>query len=118
MSIWLFVLITYGSTWALNLSQRTAAATGSPEAIYTFLFGTVWAPTLAALLLTAMLEGRRSFVGLLRTAFRAPRRAWWFAVAIAVPSDGLASCVDRASVRRFRAASKCPCGRRSSGCSS
>lgn len=85
MSIWLFVLITYGSTWALNLSQRTAAATGSPEAIYTFLFGTVWAPTLAALLLTSMLEGRRSFVGLLRSAFRAPPRAWWFAVAITVP---------------------------------
>ena len=98
MGVWLFVLITYGSTWALNLSQRNAAAAGSPEAIDTFLFGTVWTPTLAALLLTSVVEGRRSLVRLLGSVFRVPHRGWWFATAVAVPCAvvGLALLIARA----------------------
>lgn len=85
LGVWLFLLIVYGSTWALNLSLRTAAAAGSSGAVYTFLFGTVWAPTAAALILTLILGGRASCGQLLRRLWRAPADARWFVAAAVVP---------------------------------
>jgi hypothetical protein len=81
----LFLLIVYGSTWWLNLSLRTAAAAGSSRAAYMSLFGTVWAPTAAALILALILGGRSSCAELLRRLFRAPRGARWFVAAAVVP---------------------------------
>ena len=108
MAIWLFVLITYGSTWALNLSQRTAAATGSPEAIYTFLFGTVWTPNPRGVAVD--FNARRPPV----FGSAVPKCVLRAASCVVARSrdrravrDGLASCVDRARVRRFRTASWC-----------
>jgi len=85
VGVLLFLLIVYGSTWALNLSLRTAAAAGSSGAAYIFLFGTVWAPTAAALVLTSILGGRTSRAQLLRRLLRAPADTRWFLAAAVVP---------------------------------
>jgi membrane protease YdiL (CAAX protease family) len=85
MDVFLFLLGVYGSTWALCLTLRSAAAAGSVQAVYTFFFGTVWAPTAIALLLALTFGGRRSGTDLLRRLFRAPRSAGWFAAAAVVP---------------------------------
>ena len=85
MDVILFLVGVYGSTWALCLTLRSAAASGSVGAIYAFFFGTVWAPTALALLLAFTFGGRESFANLLQRLFRRPGSAGWFAVAAAVP---------------------------------
>jgi len=85
MDVFLFLLGVYGSTWALCLTLRSAAAAGSMQAVYTFFFGTVWAPTAVALLLALTFGGGRACTDLLRRLFRAPRGAGWFAAAALVP---------------------------------
>lgn len=82
---YIFLLIVYGSTWALYLLFHTAAAAGSAQAVYTFLFGTVWMPTAAALVISASLGGRISFIHLLRRLFRPIHGARWFVFAAVVP---------------------------------
>jgi hypothetical protein len=81
IGVFLFLLGVYSTTWALNLTLRTAAAAGSAQAVFTFLFGTVWAPTAVALVVASIVGGRVSCAQLLRRLFHAPRSARWFAAA-------------------------------------
>lgn len=85
VSVVLFLLGVYGTTWTLCLTLRAAAAAGSSRAAYAFFFGTVWAPTVLAILLAALIGGRRDIADLVSRALTVPRRAGWFAVAAAVP---------------------------------
>lgn len=85
MGEFLFLLGVYAITWALNLTLRTAAAAGSPRAVYMFLLGTVWAPTVVALVVSLIVGGRHSCAELLRRLFHAPRGARWFVAAWVVP---------------------------------
>jgi membrane protease YdiL (CAAX protease family) len=87
----------YGSTWALKVSLQSAAAAGSSRAVYVFLFGTVWAPTAAALLVSWLTDGRRGCAQLLRRVFSWPRGAGWFIVAAVTPAAavGLAIAIAR-----------------------
>jgi len=81
---YLFLLIVYASTWALYLSFHAAAATGSAQAVYAFLFGTVWTPSVAALILSAS-EGRTSCIELLGRLFRRTHGLEWFVIAAVLP---------------------------------
>jgi membrane protease YdiL (CAAX protease family) len=85
VSVVLFLLGVYGTTWTLCLTLRAAAGAGSSGAVYAFFFGTVWAPTVLAILLAALIGGRRDIADLVSRALTVPRRAAWLAVAAAVP---------------------------------
>jgi membrane protease YdiL (CAAX protease family) len=93
----LFVVLVYGSTWGLKVSLQSAAAAGSSRAAYVFLFGTVWAPTAAALFVAWLADGRRGCAELLRRVFSAPRGAGWFILAAVTPAAaaGLAVALAR-----------------------
>lgn len=81
----LFIVGVYGSTWALQQTLRSAAEAGSAQAVYAFLFGTVWAPTIIAVLLTVLVGGRLNIADLRSRVLTVPRHAGWFAVAAVVP---------------------------------
>ena len=84
--VFLFLLGVYGSTWILCLTLRDAAGAGSLSAVLAFFLGTVWAPTVIAILLTLLMEGRRSCLALLRRLFHVPQNSSWLAVAVVVPA--------------------------------
>jgi membrane protease YdiL (CAAX protease family) len=86
MSSVLFLLAVYGSTWILCLTLREAAGEGSLRAVLGFFFGSVWTPTIVAILLALLLEGRRSCLDLLRRLFRVPQNRRWLAVAVVIPA--------------------------------
>lgn len=84
-SILLFLFGVYGSTWLLLLTLQTAARGGSLRAMFGFFLGTVWAPTVLALLIALFIEGRRNLPALRARVLTVPRPAGWLAVAAIVP---------------------------------
>jgi membrane protease YdiL (CAAX protease family) len=80
-----FVAGAYSITWLLWVVLRAPAAAGSPRAPLVFLLGTVWSPTVLALLIAWRIE-RKPFAALLRSSFRMPSSGGWFAAAALVPA--------------------------------
>jgi CAAX protease family protein len=85
IGVLVFLVGVYGTTWVLSLLLRAPAGAGSSAAILTFFFGTVWAPTIIALLVVQFVE-RKPCTEFLRERFPKPRPGGWFAAAVVVPA--------------------------------
>jgi membrane protease YdiL (CAAX protease family) len=85
IGVLVFLFGVYASTWTLLALLGGAAAAGSSAAVIAFLFGSVWAPTVVALLVVRFIE-RSSSLDFLRQCFPSPLRDRWFVIAFAAPA--------------------------------
>ena len=85
--LWLFFALTFGITWGLAsfyiLQPAAAVRTLGPVAFTNpFLFVAVWSPTLSAILVAGLVDGRRGLRDLFGRLLRW-RIGWqWYAVAV------------------------------------
>ena len=85
-AIWAFVLAAYGVTWLACLSLRSAVAAGKLWAFFTFLFITVWSPTVIALVLSFGFNGAPAVRELLGLLFRPlSKNNLWYVIAVITP---------------------------------
>jgi membrane protease YdiL (CAAX protease family) len=93
-SVVAFISATYAITWSACLLLRQAMAAGQLWAFWTFLFVTVWSPTLVAIATSLSFEGTRGVRNLLRLLFRplSRSRSWYF-IAVGLPPAGVAIAV-------------------------
>jgi uncharacterized protein len=89
-----FIVLVNAVTWLACLGLRSTFAAGHLWALFTFVFVTVWSPTVIALALSFSLEGTlgvRNLLGLLFRRFS--ERNWWYLIGILVPVAAVASAI-------------------------
>jgi membrane protease YdiL (CAAX protease family) len=87
-----FIVLANAVTWLACLVLRSTFAAGHLWALFTFLFVTVWSPTVIALALSFSLEGAPSVRNLLGFLFRRfSKNKFWYVIGILVPVAAVAS---------------------------
>jgi uncharacterized protein len=89
-----FVVLAYVVGWLACLLLRSTFAAGHLWAFFTFVFVTVWSPTLIVLALSFSFEGTsgvRNLVGLLFRGFS--KNSLWYLIGILVPVAAVASAI-------------------------
>lgn len=89
-----FVVLAYAVGWLACLLLRSTFAAGHLWAFFTFVFVTVWPPTVIALALSFFFEGTsgvRNLVGLLFRGFL--KNSLWYLIGILVPVAAVASAI-------------------------
>jgi membrane protease YdiL (CAAX protease family) len=89
-----FIVLANAVTWLACLLLRSAFATGHLWALFTFLFVTVWSPTVIALALSFSFEGASGVRDLLGFLFRRfSKNNLWYLTGILVPVAAVASAI-------------------------
>jgi uncharacterized protein len=89
-----FVLLANAVTWLACLLLRSTFAAGHLWALFTFLFITVWSPTVIALALSLSFEGISGFRSLLGCLFRGfSENYWWYLIGSFVPVAAVGSAI-------------------------
>jgi uncharacterized protein len=89
-----FIVLANAVTWLACLLLRSTFAAGHLWALFTFLFVTVWSPTVIALALAFYLEGTSGFCNLLGFLFRGfSKNNLWYLIGILVPVAAVASAI-------------------------
>jgi uncharacterized protein len=86
-----FIVLANAITWLACLLLRPVFAAGHVWAIFTFIFVTVWSPTVIALALSLFSEGTtgvRNLLGLLLRGFS--KNGLWYLIAVVVPVAAVA----------------------------
>ncbi|MGA7318143.1 MAG: type II CAAX endopeptidase family protein [Silvibacterium sp.] len=89
-----FIVLADAVTWLACLLLRSAFAAGHLWAFFTFLFVTVWSPTVIALALSfyfGSTSGVRNLLGFLFRGFS--KNSLWYLIGIAVPVAAVASAI-------------------------
>jgi len=93
-SILAFIVLANAVTWLACLLLRSTSAAGHLWAPFTFLFVTVWSPTVIALALSFFFEGTSGVRNLLGFLFRGfSNNALWYLIGILVPVAAVASAI-------------------------
>jgi uncharacterized protein len=89
-----FVVLANAVTWLACLLLRSTFAAGHVWALFTFLFVTVWSPTVIALALSFSFEGASGVRNLLALLFRRlSKNKLWYLIGILVPVAAVASAI-------------------------
>jgi membrane protease YdiL (CAAX protease family) len=88
-----FIILANAVTWVACLLLRSTFAAGHLWALFTFLFVTVWSPTVIALALSFSLEGPSGVRNLLGFLFRRFSKNKWYLIGILVPVAAVASAI-------------------------
>jgi membrane protease YdiL (CAAX protease family) len=89
-----FIVLANAVTWLACLLLRSTFAAGHLWALFTFLFVTVWSPTVIALALSFSFEGASGVRNLLRLLFRGfSKNKLWYLIGILVPVAAVASAI-------------------------
>lgn len=93
-SILAFIVLANAVTWLACLLLRSTFAAGHLWALFTFLFVTVWSPTVIALALSFSFEGTSGVRNLLGLLFRrfSKNRSWYF-IGVMVPTASVALAI-------------------------
>jgi membrane protease YdiL (CAAX protease family) len=89
-----FIVLANAVTWLACLLLRSTFAAGHLWALFTFVFVTVWSPTVIALALSFFYEGTsgvRSLLGLLFRGFS--KNNLWYLIGILVPFAAVVSAI-------------------------
>ena len=100
-----FIVLANAVTWLACLLLHSTFAAGHLWALFTFVFVTVWSPTVIALALSFSFEGTsgvRKLLGLLFRGFS--KNNLWYLIGIAVPVAAVASAIIIARHLHFGAA--------------
>jgi membrane protease YdiL (CAAX protease family) len=93
-SILAFIVLANAVTWLACLLLRSTFAAGHIWALFTFLFVTVWSPTVIALALSLSFEGASGVRNLLGLLFRGlSKNNSWYLIGILVPVAAVASAI-------------------------
>ena len=89
-----FIALANAVTWSACLLLRSTFAAGHLWALFTFLFVTVWSPTVIALALSLSFEGTSGARNLLGFLFRGlSKKKGWYLIGILVPVAAVASAI-------------------------
>jgi hypothetical protein len=89
-----FLVLVNAVGWLACLLLRSTFAAGHLWAFFTFVFVTVWSPTLIALALSFSLEGASGVGNLLGFLFRGfSKNNLWYLIGILVPVAAVASAI-------------------------
>jgi uncharacterized protein len=89
-----FIVLANAVTWLACLLLRSTFAAGHLWALFTFLFVTVWSPTVIALALSFSFEGTSGVRNLLGFLFRGfSKNNLWYLIGILVPVAAVASAI-------------------------
>jgi membrane protease YdiL (CAAX protease family) len=89
-----FIVLANAVTWLACLLLRSTFAAGHLWALFTFLFITVWSPTVIALALSFSFEGTSGVSNLLGLLFRGfSKNNMWYLIGILVPVAAVASAI-------------------------
>ena len=99
-----FIVLVTAVTWVACLLLRSTFAAGRLWALFTFLFVTVWSPTVIALALSYSFEGASGVRNLLGSLFpRFSKNKLWYLIGIAVPAAAVASAITTARHLKYGA---------------
>jgi uncharacterized protein len=89
-----FVIATYAITWTAWFFLRQPAAAGHLSALFTFIFVTVWSPTVIAIVIALAFDDPSGLGRLLRLLFRAlAKQKIWYIIALVVPGAAVAVAI-------------------------
>ena len=89
-----FIVLANAVTWSACLLLRPAFAAGHLWALFTFLFVTVWSPTVIALALSLFFEGTTGAHNLLGLLFRgSSKNSLWYLIGVVVPVAAVAFAI-------------------------
>jgi|HubBroStandDraft_6_1064221.scaffolds.fasta_scaffold147967_2 membrane protease YdiL (CAAX protease family) len=89
-----FIVLANAVTWLACLLLRSTFAAGHLWALFTFVFVTVWSPTVIALALSFSFEGTSGVRNLLGLLFRRlSKNNLWYLIGILVPVAAVASAI-------------------------
>jgi membrane protease YdiL (CAAX protease family) len=88
-----FIVLANAVTWLACLLLRSTFAAGHLWALFTFLFVTVWSPTVIALALSFAFEGAPGVRRLLGSLFRGFSKNKWYLIGVLVPVAAVASAI-------------------------
>jgi uncharacterized protein len=89
-----FIVLANAVTWLACLLLRSTFAAGHLSALFTFLFVTVWSPTVIALTLAFSFEGAPGVRNLLGFLFRRfSKNKLWYLIGILIPIAAVASAI-------------------------
>jgi membrane protease YdiL (CAAX protease family) len=89
-----FIVLANAITWLACLLLRPVFAARHLWALFTFIFVTVWSPTVIALALSLFSEGTTGVRNLLRLLFRSfSKNGLWYLVGVVVPVAAVASAI-------------------------
>jgi membrane protease YdiL (CAAX protease family) len=88
-----FIVLANAVTWLACLLLRSTFAAGHLWALFTFLFVTVWSPTVIALALSFSFEGAPGVRNLLGSLFRGFSKTKWYVIGILVPVAAVATAI-------------------------
>lgn len=81
-----FLVLVNAATWLACISLRPIFAAGHLWALFTFIYVTVWSPTVVSLALAFCFEGSSGVRGLLGLLFRRFSNKYaWYLIGVAVP---------------------------------
>jgi CAAX protease family protein len=101
-----FIVLANAVTWLACLLLRSTFAAGHLWALFTFLFVTVWSPTVIALALSFSFEGASGVRNLLGFLFRRfSKNKSWYLIGVLVPVAAVASAIIIVRHLHFGAAS-------------
>jgi uncharacterized protein len=99
-----FIVLANAVTWLACLLLRSTFAAGHLWGLFTFLFVTVWSPTVIALALSFSFEGAPGVRNLLGSLFRGFSKTKWYVIGILVPVAAVATAIITARHSHFGAA--------------
>ena len=88
-----FIVLANAVTWLACLLLRSTFAAGHLWALFTFVFVTVWSPTVIALALSFFYEGTSGVRSLLGLLFRGFSNNLWYLIGILVPFAAVVSAI-------------------------
>jgi uncharacterized protein len=88
-----FIVLANAVTWVACLLLRSTFAAGHLWAFFTFLFVTVWSPTVIALALSFSIEGAPGVRKLLGSLFRGFSKNKWYLIGVLVPVASVACTI-------------------------
>jgi uncharacterized protein len=93
-SILAFIVLANAVTWLACLLLRSTFAAGHLWALFTFVFVTVWSPTVIALVLSFSFEGPSGVRNILGFLFRGfSNNKLWYLVGVLVPVAAIATAI-------------------------
>jgi membrane protease YdiL (CAAX protease family) len=105
MAILAFIVLANAVTWLACILLRSVFAAGHLWALFTFLFVTVWSPTVIALALSFAFEGTSGVRNLLGLLFRgSSKNSLWYLIGVLVPVAAVAFAIIMARHLHFGAA--------------
>jgi hypothetical protein len=97
-----FIVLANAVTWLACLLLRSTFAAGHLWALFTFVFVTVWSPTVIALALSFSFEGISGVRDLLGFLFRGfSKNNLWYLIGILVPVAAVASILRGPSLHQY-----------------